>query len=109
MNQKTLKALNGSIAHWKRLATGKRNDGEDISPECCALCKAFMAPIPPLNRCGRCPVSISTGKTLCGGSPYVNASFAQRIFGLDSPEFKSAAGNELRFLKSLLPKKAGAK
>lgn len=37
-----LKALKESIAHWRRLATGRRKGGEWPVESCCALCKQFI-------------------------------------------------------------------
>lgn len=85
MTKKTLTALRASIAHWRRLATGKR------------LPKEVPSAI-------YCPVRVATGNDFCESSPYWAAEKAAR-FGLDSKEFKAAARKELAFLRSLLPKK----
>lgn len=112
MKPATLKALKRSIAHWKRLATGKERDGEEIGPECCSLCMAFQN-----KSCDGCPVAMRTGLSLCRASPWGKA-FATYTARIDknNPDafkdvhekdqaFRSAAKEELAFLKSLLPKK----
>lgn len=100
MNKETLKALRESIAHWKRLATGKRREGEHIGTRDCALCNLFLA-----KQCVGCPVAKSTGTFGCVETPYGKAAAARAMHGFDSPEFKSAARKELAFLQSLLPER----
>ena len=100
MKAKTLKALRKSIAHWKRLATGKRHTGEDVGPFHCALCEMFFHE----EDCRGCPVRERTGKSTCQDSPYHDAWEAAELTSLDSASFKKKAAIELAFLKSLLPK-----
>ena len=95
----TLKALKQSIAHWKRLATGKRREGERTGVHDCALCVLFFR-----TDCAGCPVAQKVNRIGCSNTPYVNANDAYYDTGLDSPEFKAAAKVELEFLQSLLPK-----
>lgn len=95
-----LKALKESIAHWKRLATGKRGIGEYHDCTSCALCEAYL-----YDKCNNCPVKLKTGRRFCVGSPWHNADKQWERFGYDSPQFKKAATVQLEFLKSLLPKK----
>lgn len=99
MNSKTLTALNGSIAHWKRLATGKRTSLEGIGPDHCNLCQLFYD-----DGCLKCPVRIKTGNPYCEESPFEDADAVAALYGLDSYQFRNAARLELAFLKSLLPK-----
>lgn len=89
-------ALDESIAHWERLATGNREEGENPSASHCALCRNH-------NRCEGCPVNEATGNHGCSLTPYFDANFACLEHGLDSPEFRAAAQKELDFLKSLRP------
>ena len=100
MNTKTLKALKQSIAHWKRLATGKREDYEDIGIHDCALCQIFFE-----DGCDGCPVMKKTGEQSCKRTPYTEAAEAEDEFSLDSTEFHAEAKRMLEFLKSLLPRK----
>lgn len=106
MTAATKKALTESIAHWRRLTTGKRKRNESIGIVDCALCAMFR---PYSKHCDGCPVYVSTNSRCGRSTPYSNASEAQSIYGLDSPEFKTAARAELNFLRSLLPKVRKAK
>src|SRR5689334_6486097 len=96
MNPETLTALNNSIQHWERLASGQRLDGEGPYGDCCALCKLFFT---RLCTCDGCPVKLKTGLDGCQGSPYWEAQKRWIEVGADSPEFKAAAAKELEFLK----------
>lgn len=102
MNAQTLKALKSSIAHWKRLAAGKRRLGEGIGANSCALCRLFLG---KQITCRGCPVSKHTGEKTCVGTPYWRAEQAGETYGLDSERFKLEAAKELAFLESLLPKR----
>jgi hypothetical protein len=99
MNAKTLKALKQSIAHWRRLATGKTKRGEKPSGHYCPLCKLFPGP------CEGCPVMAETKQSDCWGSPWGEANWNYFNIGKRSGAFKAAAREELAFLKSLLPKR----
>ncbi len=100
METETLDALKESIAHWKRLASGKRNVNERPSEQDCALCGIFLAD----NRyCDGCPVKEATGQTCCEDTPFWRAWEIYRAEGMDSAAFKLAAAEELAFLESLLP------
>ncbi len=114
MNPETLEALKMSIAHWERLASGKRQEGEEVSVWQCALCAVFQIPIESNDqKCVGCPVFEKTMQQFCRGTPFVTAEAladspdpddeANRDY-LDSEEFQDAAQKELEFLKSLLPK-----
>ncbi len=96
----TLKSLKQSIAHWKRLATGKRREGERVGVADCALCKLFF-----YKDCVGCPVAQKVNRIGCSDTPYKEADRTYYFYGPDSNEFKQAAQVELNFLKSLLPKK----
>lgn len=100
MNERTLTALKESIEHWERLASGETGFVEDVGSADCALCTIFLDE----HECAGCPVHEKTGAEKCAFSPYVEALNSRRKYGLDSPQFKSAARKELKFLKSLLPK-----
>lgn len=131
MDSKTLNALNDSIAHWERLATGKRTVGESHQGNSCALCSLFFEDDNLLetgNYCEGCPVYEKTGQRGCGGSPWMEANntfhlqknselkrlgfvpYASDALEIeacahqaayDSPEFKAVAQKQLEFLKSL--------
>jgi hypothetical protein len=103
MTEQTLEALEYSIAHWERLASGERYDGEGIGPAYCALCNMFYNTTKTqLLACVGCPVLTHTGQRYCNDTPYHAAELA--IWGdggCDSSEFLHAAKAELEFLKSL--------
>lgn len=100
MNKTALKALKQSIAHWTRLSTGKPRKGETPTWVYCSLCKLYLND----KKCIGCPVQFQTKKISCDGTPYQEAFYTWKKFGIDSFEFKKAAEKELGFLKSLLPK-----
>lgn len=114
MDSRTLAALKSSIAHWERLATGKRKHNECVGVDDCSLCgmfnkhKSLKDPAPD-TRCNGCPVFEHTGERFCKDTPFDQA---QDIAGmvdefdepLDTEMFKEAAQKELEFLESLLPK-----
>lgn len=100
MNAKTLKALRSSIAHWRRMATGRALPGEVPYGSQCALCNIFLS-----QACRGCPVMKKTMNCSCGNTPFCYALQAFQRGGLSSSEFQMYATDELKFLKSLLPKK----
>lgn len=112
MNPETLKALQESIAHWDRLASGKRKHNECVSVGDCALCERFNTPVKSIElKCAGCPVFEKTGKQFCYDTPFTHAEAISDEMDpedpnnpMDSEEFQEAAEDELEFLKSLLPK-----
>jgi hypothetical protein len=96
----TLAALKESIAHWKRLANGKRQKGEEILSSDCALCQTFVV---ISDSCYGCPVMALTGESSCRKTPWRGACETWEDYGPDSIEFQRAAFVQLEFLKSLLP------
>jgi hypothetical protein len=105
MTPETLIALQKSIAHWERLASGNRLEGESVTATECALCELFNT---NESSCDGCPVKEATGKPLCMESPYVAACHTKSDAseGLDSVSFRHAAMKELEFLVELLPQEA---
>jgi hypothetical protein len=105
MKQDILKALKASIVHWERIAEGKEGSRASYN---CPLCKLLN------EECGDCPVALKTGKCGCEGTPYYKfGSIGEDkytepkwlgMFAV-SREAKLAALEEVKFLKSLLPKK----
>jgi hypothetical protein len=108
MDPHTLKALQESIAHWDRLASGNRKYRENVDVDACALCRKFNTPVKdPELKCACCPVFQKTGLKFCLGTPFPAAeklSDTDELSPLDTDEFREAAQDELEFLKSLLPK-----
>lgn len=95
---KTDKALNKSVAHWKRLSTGNAMAREGIYGKDCALCKLFYTNF----GCDGCPVKRATDWDFCCHSPYGAAHLAYYEYGVKSKQFKAAAKKEWQFLKSLI-------
>jgi hypothetical protein len=89
----TAEALEKSIQHWERLASGTTKPGEGPFEGSCALCRTHP-------NCEGCPVMLRTGKWCCYDTPYYKAR-ASWDAGRNSNEFKRAARKELAFLKSL--------
>lgn len=103
MTPETLKALKGSIQHWRNNATPGKEDG--VVSELCDLCNAFYA---KNGTCAGCPVYMKTKKHDCINSPYYDAKalWSRWRFLKSQPqsvEFYAAAQKELDFLISLLP------
>ncbi len=97
MNAKTLKALNGSIKKWEKIVAGTGMDGGPLN---CPLCQLFFWN----TDCEGCPVMKRTGNWCCEGTPY--DEWLDATTGLaEPPRLKAIARKELRFLRSLLPKK----
>ncbi len=94
----TIKALRASIAHWRRLASGRRKKGEEPDAGSCALCHEFNR----LEGCHGCPIREKTGENYCKGSPY-NEAADEWDKTPDSPQFRAAASRMLAFLEGLVP------
>lgn len=105
MNPLTLKALQASIAHWKRMIK-QTTPNEEPFAENCPLCDRFGCPVCVLNG-EMCPVHKSTGWRDCQGSPWGYAAdvFLAWKLGLGTrAEWRVAAKAEVAFLESLVPK-----
>ena len=100
MTPNTLTALQDSVEHWTRLATGNRNRGEDIYAESCALCSMFH--IQFTDECTTCPVKERTGEPFCNETPWRDVERCLD-YGYRSKQFLAAALFQLIFLRSLLP------
>ena len=97
MNAKTLKALKGSIAKWRKIVAGKEFDAKS---ENCPLCILFTF------SCEPCPVARKTKQHECRGTPYDTEwlPLGGAYKKASTPKLKKAARAELSFLKSLLPR-----
>lgn len=106
MDDKTIKALHGSVRKWIKIATWK---GEDNGIDDCPLCEKFYD-----DECKACPVSMKTGKSSCVASPYTNWRIATRIYEefsyrvFDEVSQKAAEQMAL-FLIDLLPENERAR
>lgn len=111
MDNRTLKALKGSIRKWEAIVAGV---GYDRGTANCPLCRLFYdqeGVIPTddgpveVGSCAGCPVAEHVGANLCDDTPYYEVGL-----GLDElatePEQIARAQAELDFLKSLLPKES---
>jgi hypothetical protein len=107
MNAKTLKALKGSIAYWRRIAAGEEGEGGSNQDP---LCKEFW----DYGRCTNCPIA-AKGFLLCVGTP--NAEWGGHHFMNHREGYfdklgrfvrcdtcKDLALKAVRFRLSLLPK-----
>jgi len=106
MDTKTATALEESIAHWERMATGNPTLGEMPTGPQCALCEEFAEEEGPddpdeTDCCFGCPVRDRTGVAGCEKTPFEDAHWLFRCGGISDPDFKKAAAVELEFLKSL--------
>ncbi len=100
MKRTTLTALRGSIKKWENIVDGT---SVDRAAKNCPLCKLFIK-----KDCVGCPVFDRVGKKDCVGTPWQNWAFSfwsDLPWKATSPERKRLARAELKFLRSLLPKK----
>lgn len=98
MHPKTLIALQDSIEHWTRLATGTSAPKESIHTTDCALCTEFYD-----NYCKGCPVANRVQRSYCRCTPWSEVALAFYNGGSKTPFFLAASCVQLAFLKSLLP------
>jgi hypothetical protein len=110
----TAEALEASIKHWEELSAAQSLESVNIGSKACALCLLFNTED---NRCAGCPVREKSNLRFCLGTPYSRAADALRTWnnaidypdhGYPKPEiaaeqFREAAREEVKFLKSLLP------
>lgn len=115
MTTETLTALQDSIRHWHRLATGTQGPNEAPTANNCALCSLFKDGDGGAYVCEGCPVLSQTTLTGCRGTPYDRAFQAWRNYSLtlldgsalaEHLTFRRAAAKELAFLLDLLPAEA---
>jgi hypothetical protein len=107
LNEQQLTALKDSIEHWRRMAEGVPNVGEEPYSSDCSLCTQFRYSNYSNDYSGYCidcPVAISVLHGYCARTPYRAAEEAFSLYGGNSIQFKAAARKELEFLESLLPK-----
>lgn len=113
MDNRTLTALEESIAKWERNAVAEKPFEYLTSAYNCPLCKIFNLKNPQNGtNCEGCPVSESTGRPYCVGTPYYVANTASDAWYYCYQEGSAesyklaahkAARDEVEFLKSLLP------
>ncbi len=93
MNAKTLKALKGSIAKWRKRAAG---NFLEVTPENCPLCALFIT-----DDCKKCPVFAVTKETGCTNTP---CNLYSEESDPHSERAIELAHAEVNFLKALLPR-----
>jgi hypothetical protein len=104
MDKAALKALNGSIAKWRRIVAGT---GVDEGGTNCPLCKLFN--YGRKTGCEGCPVRDRTKLAWCYGTPYrewMSTEAAQMSAPVTTARERALAQKELDFLISLRPTKA---
>jgi hypothetical protein len=106
MDERTLTALEGSIAKWAAIVGGT---GEDNGVDNCPLCDLFINGDDDDSDCEGCPVALKVKERGCYGTPYTDWASHQRK-GYEMMPWKAAtlyekglARAELEFLKSLRP------
>jgi hypothetical protein len=105
MNKKTLKALKGSIKHWEdNVKRSEKNEVLLLSDKNCPLCHLFI-----YERCAKCPIYLRTKAEWCHNTPFRKVSSIVRRGEINGNLVVEACKEELKFLKSLLPKTKTAK
>jgi len=99
MDAKTLEALQGSIKKWEAIVAGT---GEDEGPSNCPLCRLFHREYRDDgdDACSGCPI-MEAGFAGCSNDEY--AAFCTAADEENHERMHGYAGEELDFLKSLLP------
>lgn len=111
MDERTLKALKKSIAHWEENVAAETPDDASTAADDCALCAEFNSG--HTDQCNGCPVRNATGYRCCVGTPYMAAHTALSAWRQEpqnaelQAEWRTAAQAQFDFLKSLLPKEDG--
>ena len=106
MDQRTLTALQGSIAKWQAIVDGT---GTDEGTANCPLCAAFYYTQGEdddgqyFDECFECPVYEHVGKSACQGTPLDAAAQILKRGFADTSAKVAAAQAELAFLQTLLP------
>jgi hypothetical protein len=100
MNDKTLKALHGSIAKWEAIVNGTGIDQGTIN---CPLCRLYHPSHreTPGDGCEGCPIRNATGVDFCDDTPH--SDYAECIYNNQNLRALEFAKQELLFLKSLVP------
>lgn len=103
MDERTLTALQGSIAKWNAIAAGT---GKDEGPLNCPLCQLFHPDYRTDKKCGceGCPIAMA-GYPGCTNGAYDDYCVAADENAKTA--MHEAAIGELDFLKSLLPSGEG--
>lgn len=90
-----LEALDLSIGHWQRLASGTSYSSEAPYSFDCALCHMF---VDGEGSCANCPIMRKTGVPDCEDTPWAAAARAYEQEGKGSRRFRDAAATMHQFL-----------
>lgn len=104
LKPKVLKALQGSIAKWEGVVSGRV---KDMGGENCPLCQMFMVNKAYDEECVGCPVMKDTGYPKCRNTPYTDdwcRCSGDATWAITDEEIL-AARKEVDYLRSLLPKR----
>lgn len=91
-----------SIKHWEEMRANPRSS--EPTSSACPLCTEYIK-----KDCEGCPIAAKTGKPYCHDTPYDSAWEAWGSADEYPRTWRNAATAEIRFLRSLLPKKKGTK
>ena len=101
--QRDLRALKGSIKKWEKIVEGRERDRGHTN---CPLCRLFFG----IDFCGGCPVAKKGSN--CLRTPYAKwvihhneIHFSRGAYRIECKTCEKLAKQEVKFLKSLLPKK----
>lgn len=115
MTAKTLTALKASIAHHESNLAAEMPGEVALNRRNCALCRKFnRLSMSDSEACTGCPVADKTGKQFCDGTPFYDLESAYYEWKHDPKKtmralaFRKAEREEIKFLKSLLPKEGKA-
>jgi hypothetical protein len=97
LDDTTTQAIAASIAKWREIEAGDR---EDHGTKDCPLCDLFLK-----GGCVGCPVMMRTGKPGCDGAPYETEwrplVEADGVYRADTAAKGAAAKSVIAFLESL--------
>lgn len=118
MTKTAERALRGSIRKWDSIAKGS---GVDRGSQNCALCQEYLY---RATDCSGCPVAAKTGQQHCEGTPYEqwcrersgrvyhyaeDGDYMKTGYAIGDEDSRKIAEAEVKFLKSLLPRKRNTK
>jgi hypothetical protein len=93
-DDKTIQAIDGSIAKWEGIYTGRI---PDIGHANCPLCRLFIE-----DKCKDCPVTHYVSAIMCEKTPYISWYLEGPLDGYaKTKKDKDLAFDEIRFLKTI--------
>jgi hypothetical protein len=98
MKREALRALKESIKKWENNVIKAHENKEILTgPENCPLCRLYKD-----RGCEGCPICIETYEMECNNTP--NTMIEAILFDNVEGNLEKACKDEVKFLKSLLPK-----